>query len=786
MLPSAWTFASTAAGAAPTPAELPPLDWRPAQVPGTVATNLGGGLDHPGIDSLDWWFRTTLTAPPGPTRLTFEGLATIAEVWLDGVSILRSRNMFRPAAVDVELTGANELVIVLRSVERELSGRRPRPRWRTALVDNQNLRWLRTSLMGRIPSWTPAAPCIGPWREVRVEPIPLVEAIDLRADLIDGDGVVRLRAHHRGVTEARLEIGADTFPVHIDGDSLTAEVVIPDPPRWWPHTHGTPRLLDARLWTPNATVDLGRIGFRTVEVAQDDDRVELRVNGRAVFCRGACWMPDPLRLDGPPGRAEATVRRAVEAGANMLRVGGTTTWAEDELLRACDALGVLVWQDLPFANMDPPWADEGFRADVLAEVDAQVARLRPHPSVAVYCGGSEVHQQAAMMGLPEADRALPMLETDLPARIAALHPGVPWFASTPIGGALPFHTARGLTHYYGVGAYRRPLTDVRRARVRFTPECLGFSNVPAHTTHVPHHPEWKRGVPRDNGAGWDFEDIRDHYLRELYQVDPVALRSVDPERYLALSRVVPGELMLRTFAEWRRPGSGCGGALVWFLRDLRPGAGWGVIDSDGAPKATLRYLARAWARRAVLLTDEGLDGVDLHVHNEADTPLEGVVELELWSGRIRTGAGRSAVSVAPYAACTLQGDTILGTFHDLAHAYRFGPPKHEAVVARLVVEGVVIHEDVLFPGSHQLRSHASDVLTATAARADDGVTLTLQTIALLQAVTIDSDGWDAEDDSFPLVPGAPRVLRLRPRREGAAFKAYIGALNLDGTLTVRA
>ncbi|MGL1733473.1 hypothetical protein ACSTG5_00140, partial [Vibrio parahaemolyticus] len=76
----------------------------------------------------------------------------------------------------------------------------------------------------------------------------------------------------------------------------------------------------------------------------------------------------------------------------------------------------------------------------------------------------------------------------------------PWSAKG--GGDLPFATDSGVSHYYGVGAYLRPLEDARRANVRFTSECLGFSNVPAAASlGVPWSDvaKWKQAVPRDRG-----------------------------------------------------------------------------------------------------------------------------------------------------------------------------------------------------------------------------------------------------------------------------------------------
>ena len=93
---------------------------------------------------------------------------------------------------------------------------------------------------------------------------------------------------------------------------------------------------------------------------------------------------------------------------------------------------------------------------------------------------------------------------------------------------------------------RGELRRIQESGVRFASECLAFANVPSSSTLAEiapgrmvrvHDPLWKARAPRDLGAGWDFDDVRDHYLRLLFGVDPVALRYSDHERYLALGRV---------------------------------------------------------------------------------------------------------------------------------------------------------------------------------------------------------------------------------------------------------
>jgi len=51
----------------------------------------------------------------------------------------------------------------------------------------------------------------------------------------------------------------------------------------------------------------------------------------------------------------------------------------------CDELGILVWQDFMFANLDYPPADERFRASVTREAGDVLATLGARPSLVVLC-----------------------------------------------------------------------------------------------------------------------------------------------------------------------------------------------------------------------------------------------------------------------------------------------------------------------------------------------------------------------------------------------------------------
>jgi beta-mannosidase len=817
-----WELAEAPAGSTldPKTAAAASLRWRTAVVPGTVAQSLNHDVADPArFDASDWWYRSSFTAPEASAgtvrRLRFEGLATLAEVWLNGERILSARNMFTPYICDVThllREGENELYIRFASLDAELAAKKPRPRWRTALVSSQNLRWVRTTLLGRIPGWSPPIQPVGPWKDITLETIdaPTLDRVALKTSLKGTSGQVHLEGRvllPAGVTisSALLHVGAHTAPIALTaragGADFSGTLDIPEAPLWWPHTHGDPALLDCRLELKSGAratnLACGRLGFRRLELDRTGGQVRLSVNGSPVFFRGACWtVADIRRLAVGEAELRKLLTLARDGGMNMIRVGGTMTYETDEFYSLCDELGIMVWQDFMFANMDYPVGDANFSSEIENEARHQLGRLSRHASLAVYCGGSEVQQQAAMMGFPATEWSNDFFDQRLPALCRELHPGVPYFPSSPCEGALPFSVSEGLSHYYGVGAYLRPLNDVKSADVKFTPECLGFSNVPEQelveelgggALPAPHSPLWKRRVPRDNGAGWDFEDVRDHYLKTLFGVDPVALRYQDLPRYYDASRAVTGEVMTAVFAEWRRGQSACGGALVWFFNDLWAGAGWGIVDAQARPKAAWHYLKRAWASQAVLLTDEGLDGYKLHALNETGKPLRAVVALELYTNqKLRSAVAERAIEIPARGAITLKADELLGHFTDANNAYRFGPAKYDVVraVLRCAETGKLLGEDFRFPQGLNLKAHEPDVLEIASISAP--LTLTLKSRCFLQSVRLVAKGFEPSENHFHLAPGVEKRIEFKPVGEpGRVLRVEINALNLSSPGSAR-
>ena len=766
------------------------------ELPTTVAAVTDGVAD---VDDFDWWVKSSIDVDED-TAIEFRGLTFPAEVYLDGIRVADCESMFLPVHVSAE-AGSHEIAVRFGSLNHWLKTRRPRGRWRSSLVGAPGLRWARTTLIGRAPVYGNVVAPVGFWRTIAVSPSRLSTRIALTADPASGDVVIggttaapdgsRIAVDLRG-PEGDVVASADAVAA---AGSFAATGRVDDPQRWWPHGYGSQPLYRATVHVDGERVAQRTFGFRDVTVSTESAGFQIHVNGVSIFCCGATWSPpDAVRLAVDKSVMTDHLRALADAGANMVRIVGGLVYEQDEFWECCAELGVMVWQDAMQATFDP--SDEVSEL-ITREVVHVLDGVSGNPALTVVSGGSETLQRPEMLGLEAADTVMDVVESLLPEAVSRHSDALYVRASPaqPTGSEdLAIRPDTGIAHWFGVGGYLRPIADVRSAGVKFAAECLAFANpaspdaVARHfgsSAAAGHHPTWKAGVPRDRGASWDFEDVRDFYAREVFGEDLLAVRRVDPDRYLQLGRLAIAEAMRECFAFWRRDDSGCSGALVLAGKDMCTGAGWGLLDVDGAPKLALDVLARVWAPVAVVLGDDGLAGVRLDVHNDTPEPLTGQLTLVATnSAGTPTVDVTRPISVAPRSSLTYADAELSGAFRDLSYAFRFGPPNADAIEATVRLDdGSDPLRDVLVvnPRPGQVLSGLQALATQLD---DDRWNLRIRSDVVLRYLILDTPGWAPSDNAFHLAAGRDHTVRLTRTAVDATPSGTVSSIDLVGSVPI--
>src|ERR1051326_9002586 len=182
-LNSGWEFRQHAEGPA-----TPQTEWRPAEVPGCIHTDLLRNKLIPDpfyreneaalqwIENASWEYRKTFDATPemlrhGNIDLVFEGLDAYAEVSLNGQPILTANNMFREWRVPLKQQlkpGANELIVVFPSIIKAAEKVAQQDKWHVpARTDDKT--YIRKAAYEYGWDWGPRFVTSGIWRPARLE-----------------------------------------------------------------------------------------------------------------------------------------------------------------------------------------------------------------------------------------------------------------------------------------------------------------------------------------------------------------------------------------------------------------------------------------------------------------------------------------------------------------------------------------------------------------------------------------------------------------------------------------
>ncbi|MGH3736800.1 MAG: glycoside hydrolase family 2 protein [Micromonosporaceae bacterium] len=627
----------------------------PATVPGCVHTDLlaAGLIPDPYLDENEaalawigrtsWRYTTTLVADPVQpgerAELVFTGLDTVCEVSLNGHHLGSPRNQHRTHTYDVTdqlVAGDNDLAVEfaaqLDAAERMSVEQVPRVSFRVRpfnavrkMACNFGWDWGPDLVTAGI--WRPVY--LRRWRTARLDQVRALVTVDggtghveVHADVVadtDADGVrVRVRVGAAAAASVTTAPGHDAA-VSTAG-TTTVRLDVPEVERWWPHGYGDQPLypLEVTLVAADGT-ELDRyqrrIGFRSVRMDTTPDAdgtpLVIVVNDQPILVKGANWIPDdtfPHRIDRD--RYRSAVTDAVDARMNLLRVWGGGIYESEDFYDACDELGILVWQDFLFSAAayaeEPPLRDE-----VVAEAREAVARLTPHPSLAVWNGNNENflgHQDRGWTeqlgdltwGRGYYLELLPEIVAELdPTR--PYSPGSPWSFDTA---RHPNDPAHGSMHLWDVWN-QRDYTAYRDYVPRFVAE-FGYQGPPAWSTLTravhddpltPTSPGMRSHQKAADGNGkltrglvphldlpTDFDDW--HWAMSLQQARAVAF----------------GIEHLRSWYPV------CSGAVVWQLNDCWPVTSWAAVDGDGRRKPLWYALRRVYADRLVTIQprDTGL------------------------------------------------------------------------------------------------------------------------------------------------------------------------------------
>jgi beta-mannosidase len=625
-----------------------------ATVPGQVHTDLEreGLLADPTFDRnedagkwvgrADWSYRRTVDVDPrGFERidLVCDGLDTVAELSLDGVVVGTTRNMHRRYRFDARDQtggvgrGSKTLEILFESPYREAgrvaarAGSMPGPY-------DEPFPYIRKMASNFGWDWGLTAVTSGPWRPVAIERWSTARLRDVRplVDVEAGEGVLdaHITVERSGMNDLDQDGEDDDLVLVVTVSGGTAEggttrqrsraqltpkddetvvtVRVPDVQRWWPRGYGAQDRYDVvvELQTVDGEVldrETFRTGFRSTRVDTTADGVgkpfNIHVNGTLIDVRGVNWIPDDVivsRVDR--ARVAARLEAAVDLNVNLVRVWGGGVYESDDFYDVCDELGLLVWQDFPFACSAYPEV-EPIRSEVIAEARDNVARLSRHPSLVLWNGNNEniwLHD-ADGWGEELGDRGwgLDYYLDLLPTIVDAVDPSRFYTVASPWSGSESLF-ANDVDHetHHSWDVWNRLSDDHYRDSVpRFVSE-FGWQAPPAWRT--------LRDAVRDSPMRADSAGVVHHQkaadgMAKLARGIAPRFGDVDPAEVDAwhyLTQLQQARAIATGVEHWRTHWPRNTGVVVWQLNDLWSVSSWSAIDSAGRLKPLAHELRRLY------------------------------------------------------------------------------------------------------------------------------------------------------------------------------------------------
>jgi len=643
------------------------------------------------MEDKDWWYSRTFTVDQDfiqdHVELCFEGLDTIADVWLNGQYLGRSMNALVPWTVDVTNVikpGENMLVVRLdcgtrwamrQDLSKYYEGEKVNPRETSRI-------FLRRAQFSVGWDWAPRLMTAGIWRPVKLRSYKTLalRSVFLSSHLIDGGAKAKIKV------QLEVECFADKeqevfFEIELSGDGRTlvkrlestlapgynivsTNIFVENPRLWWPNGYGEPYLYDFTCNIFSLDGELldstsFRYGIREVDLLEERISEEegqsftIMINGKKDFCKGADWVPaDSIMARVTPEKYEKLISEAAEANFNMLRVWGGGIYEDDAFYDACDRYGIMIWQDFMFACSQIPEDREDFLSEVAREIELIIKRLRNHPCIVLWCGNNE--NQWIFRTLRKSSRfyGWRVYHELIPKICAALDPSRPYWPSSPYGGLDANSEKLGDRHSWDIYLFRKDESrvyykDFRTDRGKFITE-FGWLAPPVMDTlrrSLPLNELWY-GSPSWNFHNNTFELGALKYALKVHfgkNIEELPLQEL-----IILSQIFQAEAYRYVISHFRRRKYYTSGVLFWCFNDCWGATtSWSIIDYYLNRKPSFYAVKRAFAPVIISLQEDN-GGLSVWLINDTLNPIRG--ELEYGWGRLDAEnvilLGRDSVNVA--------------------------------------------------------------------------------------------------------------------------------------------
>jgi len=609
--------------------------------------------------------------------LRFNGIDTFSEIWFNGELLGSTDNMFVFYEFDVKSQlklNQNSLKVIIKSptkkAEEEI--KKHGIKLNTGLAYIPGIPYLRKAQYSFGWDWGPKLPDISIWKPVEIigwdglrfksiltkksfeynmNPLKIIDpseitkiavmvvelSIQVNTSGLDDIGKYKIKSY--------LKSPDGTILYHEGDLKSSINFYIEYPYLWWTHDLGTPNLYELKISLINGGVIeeyTQKIGIRDLKLIQDEDKwgetFYFMLNGVPLYAKGANWVPiDSFIPRGEKkGLYQSNLRNAKEANMNMIRVWGGGIYETDLFYELCDSLGLLVWQDFPYACAIYPFHEE-YLENIRLESKQNIIRLRNHPSLALWCGNNEVEwlwrwelksSEIEEENLKEAfkDGYLKLFEDIIPNLLKIYDPHHPYWPSSPSNGYIGQDLGSinsnspdvGDSHFWDVWHRNKPFKAYRKFNSRFMSE-FGFESFPSLKTIEEFCPSEQFNMfspimenHQKNSAG--NKKILD-YMKKRFSI-PKAF-----ENQVILSQLTQGEAVEYGVEHWRRNRNDhhCMGAFYWQLNDCWPVASWSSLDYYNRWKA-LHYFAKRFYQTLFLSVKENKKKVEFWVSNDNRIP----------------------------------------------------------------------------------------------------------------------------------------------------------------------